>query len=68
MAKIIRTSDQDRLDTLCYRYYGRVNGTVEAVIAANQGLARIPQPFVSGIIIVLPDLPVQVEKKVQLWS
>jgi phage tail protein X len=53
---------------LCYRYYGRVNGTVEAVIAANQGLARIPQPFASGIIIVLPDLPVPVEKQVQLWS
>lgn len=68
MAKTIRTSDKDRLDTLCYRYYGRLNGTVEAVIAANPGLAAMPQPFESGIIITLPDLPVPVEKQVQLWS
>ena len=30
MAKTIRTSDGDRLDSLCYRYYGRLNGMVEA--------------------------------------
>lgn len=68
MARTIRTSDGDRLDSLCWRYYGRLNGTVEAVIAANPGLASIPQPFAAGIVIVLPDLPVQVEKPVQLWS
>lgn len=68
MAKTIRTSDGDRLDTLCYRYYGRLNGTVEAVVAANPGLAKEVQPFVSGVIIRLPDLPVQVEQQVQLWS
>lgn len=68
MAKTIRTSDGDRLDTLCYRYYGRLNGTVEAVMAANPGLAKESQPFVSGVIIRLPDLPVQVEQQVQLWS
>lgn len=68
MAKTIRTSEKDRLDTLCYRYYGRLNGTVEAVIAANPGLAKMPQPFASGIIITLPDLPVQVAKPIKLWS
>ena len=68
MAKIIRTSDGDRLDTLCYRYYGNLNGTVEAVVAANPGLAKTPQPFASGVIIRLPDLPVQTKKQIQLWS
>lgn len=68
MAKTIRTSDGDRLDTLCWRYYGRLNGTVEAVMAANPGLAKEAQPFASGVIIKLPDLPVQVEQQVQLWS
>ncbi|MCK6435958.1 tail protein X [Rivihabitans pingtungensis] len=68
MAKTIRTSDGDRLDTLCHRYYGRLNGVAEAVLAANPGLAAKPQPFRAGLIIHLPDLPVVVEKPVQLWS
>lgn len=68
MAKIIRTSDGDRLDTLCYRYYGNLNGTVEAVIDANPGLAKMAQPFASGILITLPDFPAKVNKPVQLWS
>jgi phage tail protein X len=68
MAKTIRTSDGDRLDTLCYRYYGNLNGTVEAVVAANPGLAKVVQPFASGMIIRLPDLPVKTKKQIQLWS
>lgn len=69
MAKTIRTSDGDRLDALCYRYYGQLAGTVEAVIAANPGLAATAQPFAAGVLIVLPDLPTRpVEKSVQLWS
>lgn len=68
MAKTIRTSDGDRLDTLCHRYYGRLNGVTEAVLAGNPGLAAQPQPFRAGLIIRLPDVPVVVEKLVQLWS
>lgn len=68
MAKTIRTSDGDRLDTLCYRHYGNLTGTVEAVIAANPGLANVAQPFVSGVIIRLPDLPARTKKQIQLWS
>lgn len=40
----------------------------EAVLAGNPGLAAHPQPFRTGLIIRLPDLPVVVEKPVQLWS
>lgn len=68
MARTIRTSDGDRLDSLCNCYYGRLNGIVEAVIAANPGLAAIQQPFAAGVMIVLPDLPMRVEKPIQLWS
>ncbi|WP_017127927.1 tail protein X, partial [Pseudomonas gingeri] len=42
MAKTCRTSDGDLLDTLCYRYYGHLNGSMEAVLEANQGLADEP--------------------------
>ncbi len=68
MAKTIRTSDGDRLDTICYRYYGHLNGTVEAVLEANPGLAAKPQPFVSGVEFLLPDMTLPVAKEINLWS
>ncbi|KAF0863215.1 tail protein X [Pseudomonas sp. LD120] len=68
MATTCRTSDGDRLDTLCHRYYGHLNGSVEAVLDANQGLADEPQPLRAGLLILLPDLPIRTEAKVQLWD
>lgn len=68
MARTIRTSDGDRLDILCFRYYGDLQGTVEAVLDANLGLADIAQPYAAGVVIVLPDIDVQVDKPIQLWS
>ena len=68
MATTCRTSDGDLLDTVCHHYYGHLNGTVEAVLAANQGLADEPQPFRVGVIIVLPDLPAQTLENIQLWD
>jgi phage tail protein X len=68
MATTCRTSDGDLLDTVCHHYYGHLNGTVEAVLAANQGLADEPQPFRAGVIIWLPDLPAPTVEAVQLWD
>ena len=44
------------LDTLCQNYYGHLNGTVEAVLDANQGLADEVQPYRAGVVIHLPDV------------
>jgi phage tail protein X len=68
MATTCRTFDGDLLDTVCHHYYGHLNGTVEAVLAANQGLADEPQPFRAGVIIQLPDLSAQTLEDVQLWD
>lgn len=68
MATTCRTSDGDLLDTLCHQYYGHLNGCVEAVLDANQGLADEPQPFRAGVLIVLPDLPSVTEAALQLWD
>ena len=68
MATTFRTSDGDLLDTLCPQYYGHLNGSVEAVLDANQGLADEPQPFRAGVLIRLPQLPVRAEAMVQLWD
>ncbi|MFB4390966.1 MULTISPECIES: tail protein X [unclassified Pseudomonas] len=68
MAKTCATSEGDVLDTLCQHYYGHLDGTVEAVLAANQGLADEAQPFRAGVRIVLPELPVVASGSVQLWD
>jgi phage tail protein X len=69
MATTCRTSDGDMLDTICQHFYGHLRGTVEAVLEANEGLAREPQPFRVGLLIVLPDLPVAVATaSVALWD
>lgn len=68
MATIMRTTDGDILDTLCHRHYGHLNGTVEAVLEANPGLAEIPQPYSSGVLILLPDLPAARAETIRLWS
>ena len=68
MATTCRTSDGDLLDTLCYHFYGRLNGSVEAVVEADQGLADEPQPYRAGLLIHLPELVVADLEQVQLWS
>lgn len=68
MATTCRTSDGDLLDTICHNFYGHLVGSVEAVLAANQGLADEDQPYRAGVLIVLPDLPDPVEEQVTLWD
>lgn len=68
MATTCRTSEGDVLDTLCQHYYGHLNGSVEAVLDANQGLADEPQPFRAGVLIRLPELAEAGDSSVQLWD
>lgn len=68
MATTCRTSEGDVLDTLCQHYYGHLNGSVEAVLNANQGLAGEPQPFRAGVLVQLPDLTAAADATVQLWD
>jgi len=68
MAMTCRTSDGDLLDTICHHYYGHLDGTVEAVLAANQGLADEAQPYRAGILIRLPDIESTVEEVITLWD
>ena len=68
MATTCRTADGDVLDTICHNFYGHLNGTVEAVLDVNQGLANEAQPFRTGLLIYLPDLPVPSDEVVMLWG
>lgn len=56
MATTCRTASGDVLDTLCLNYYGHLNGTAEAVLDANQGLADEVSPYRAWMVIHLPDV------------
>ncbi|HDR9048577.1 TPA: tail protein X [Burkholderia vietnamiensis] len=46
----------DTVDLICWRYYGRTDGTVEAVLEANAGLADFGVVIPMGTIVYLPDI------------
>ncbi|MCP3941410.1 MAG: phage tail protein [Desulfobacteraceae bacterium] len=64
------TSDGDMLDMICWKYYGRVEGTVEAVLEANCGLADKGAVFPAGVKIELPNLSdaTAETKTMRLWD
>ncbi|MBD8791216.1 tail protein X [Pseudomonas syringae] len=68
MATTCRTSDGDVLDIICHNYYGHLNGTIEAVLDANQGLADENQPYRAGILIRLPVLETPDHESIMLWD
>lgn len=59
----------DTLDALCYRHYGRNEGVVETVLAANFGLAELGDILPHGTAVELPDLDTAATSEtVQLWD
>lgn len=57
MSQTYITRQFDELDAICFRYYGRTQGTVEAVLLVNTNLADLLPVLPPGIAIELPDLP-----------
>jgi phage tail protein X len=68
MAKYV-TKDGDTLDWLCWRYYDKQSGAVEAVLEANPNLADLGLTLPAGIVIELPELaPSEDDQPVRLWD
>ena len=69
MIAVYTTRDGDMLDWICWRHYGRTDGTVEAVLEANPGLADLGPVLPLGTEVLLPDLPDPTETPlVRLWD
>ncbi len=64
-----RTRQDDVLDDICKRFYGRESAAIDVLIA-NPGLADRGPIYPSGVVFDLPDLPpVEDEKNiVRLWD
>lgn len=65
-----RTSDGDILDDICTRYYGDLAWTLEAVFAANPGLAARGPRLPAGLLITLPEIADEkrAAPTIRLWS
>lgn len=69
MATQIRTQQNESVDALCWRHYGRTQGAVEAVLQANPGLARHGLILPQGILVLMPTLSAPPPKTtVSLWD
>ncbi|SLM62827.1 MULTISPECIES: tail protein X [Dickeya] len=66
--RVIATQN-DTVDLLCWRYYGKTAGVTEAVYAANPGLCEIGPLLPAGTVVTLPDdTTPQFAETVQLWD
>ena len=63
------TQDGDVVDQLALAAYGRTDGTTEAVLDANPGLAALGPVLPRGVAVLLPDLVLpQTAAQLQLWD
>ncbi|WP_070415266.1 tail protein X [Pseudomonas lundensis] len=70
MAEQKRTQQNDTVDALCWRHYGRTVGVVEAVLDANPGLADRGPVLPSGLLVTLPELQTAAPERqmINLWD
>lgn len=69
MSQTYITRQFDELDDICWRYYGRTQQTVEAVMIANPNLADLMPILPEGLTINLPDLPQpETTETLRLWD
>lgn len=69
MSQTYITRQFDELDDICWRYYGRTQQTVEAVMVANPNLADLMPILPEGLTINLPDLPQpETTETLRLWD
>lgn len=69
MSQTYITRQFDELDDICWRYYGRTQQTVEAVMIANPNLADLLPILPEGLTISLPDLPQpETTETLRLWD
>ena len=67
-----RTRDGDMLDQICLQYYGKAQGFVEEVLAANPRLISLNASLPAGLLIELPELNIAdvepLTDVVRLWD
>lgn len=70
MPVAIRTNQNETVDALCWRFYGRTAGVTEAVLDANHGLADHGPILPQGLVVNMPEAQTSAPQRqmVQLWN
>ncbi|ENU79234.1 tail protein X [Acinetobacter sp. ANC 3789] len=70
MSKSIKSIQNDTIDSICWRYYGRSTGVVEQVLSANPQLDELGVILPIGTDVLLPDLdsPQNIQHSINLWD
>jgi phage tail protein X len=70
MAISIRAQQNDTVDALCWRHYGRTAGVTEAVLDANPGLADHGPTLPQGLVVQMPEAQAAAPRRqiVSLWD
>ena len=70
MSVAVRANQNDTVDALCWRYYGRTAGVTEAVLQANPGLADCGPVLPQGLVINMPEAQTSAPQRqmVNLWD
>ncbi|NWC30754.1 tail protein X, partial [Pseudomonas tolaasii] len=66
----VRANQNDTVDALCWRFYGRTAGVTEAVLEANPGLADHGPILTQGLVINMPEAQTSAPQRqmVNLWD
>lgn len=70
MSAGIRANQNDTVDALCWRHYGRTAGVTEAVLEANPGLADYGPVLPQGLVVNMPEAQASAPQRqmVNLWD
>ncbi|WP_085600856.1 MULTISPECIES: tail protein X [unclassified Pseudomonas] len=70
MAVTLRAQQNDTVDAVCWRHYGRTAGVTEAVLEANPGLADHGPILPQGLAVLMPDTQTTAPQRqmVNLWD
>lgn len=68
--EVVRANQNDTVDAICWRRYGRTAGVTEIVLEANPGLADVGIFLPTGYPVQLPEIEEQSEQAgtVNLWD
>ena len=70
MPVAVRANQNDTVDALCWRHYGRTAGVTEAVLEANPGLADHGPILPQGLVVNMPKVQTSAPQRqmVNLWD
>ena len=68
--KTITAIQNDTIDSICWREYGRSSGVVEMVLEANPNIIEYDVFIPMGTQVLLPDIetPQQTKQTINLWD